>query len=211
MKILLIIALVLASLQADVKHFKSTSQAVDAFIEALEKRDKQALEEMFTSRYKEVIVVKEVNADDLKRFLNAYERSHSFETLDGKRMYIEVGKNGWTFPIPLVKDKKGWSFDINMGIENMMVREIGKNELAIITALRAKISLDKLQAREDLTAFEIFKDNDLIVALPQDYERTAIMSFVVDKNGNLYEADLEDKAYAFDKRFKQINKDDWTY
>jgi len=211
MKTVLLIILFLASLHADVKHFKNTQEAVDTFIVALKDGNKQVLSDLFTNEYKKLIKIKELDSDDLNRFLNTYEKFHRLASFDGKSVYIEVGNKGWTFPIPLMKDKNGWYFDIGIGIENMITREIGRNELSMIAALRAGDELEDLQAREDLQAFEIFKNKEYIVALPKNYGKTAIMSFVVDGNGNIYEANLEEIKYIFDNRFKKIDEFNWRY
>ena len=50
---------------------------------------------------------------------------------------LEVGGDGWTFPIPLVKRGDGWRFDIVAGAEEIQDREIGRNELAVVQVLLA--------------------------------------------------------------------------
>ncbi len=209
MKILLIIAFVFASLQADAKHFTSIQKATSSFILALEQGNKKSLADIFTPKYKKIIKIRGVKRDEVKHFLNAYKSSHHFLSYNAKSIFLEVGKKGWTFPIPLIKDKKGWHFDIELGIQNIITREVGRNELAMIEALRTNASFEELTKRKDLTVFNIFKDKDLIVAIPKEYDKTAVMSFVVDKNGNVYQANLKETKYMFDKRFKKINVNDW--
>ena len=211
MKIILMVILVLVSLQADVQHFKNTQDAFDTFVSALKNKDKKSLTNLLTPKYKEIVAVKNIDKDNLELFLKRYEESHRYVSFDGKSVYIEIGTKGWTLPIPLIKDANGWYFDINIGIDNMITREIGKNELAIISALRANKNVKELQMQKDLKAFMIFQDNERIVAQPNNYKSTAIMTFVSDKNGNIYEADLKEKKYIFDDRFKKIHKNNWSY
>ena len=49
---------------------------------------------------------------------------------------LVIGNEGWPFPIPLVKDERGWWFDTAAGKEEIRVRRIGRNELATIRTLR---------------------------------------------------------------------------
>ena len=45
---------------------------------------------------------------------------------------LEIGYEGWPFPVPLVKDEKGWRFDTAAGKEEILARRIGRNELFAI-------------------------------------------------------------------------------
>ncbi|MDQ7061757.1 MAG: DUF2950 family protein [Sulfurimonas sp.] len=209
MKIILISILVLASLQAGVKHFASAGEVSKSFVSALQNADKKALANLLTPKYKEIVKIKEIDSDDVKRFLSSYEKSHKLASFDGKSVYIEVGTNSWTFPIPMLKDKDGWFFDIEAGVKNMNIREIGRNEMAMIDALRANLVYEDLLMQEDLKVFIIFQDEARIVAIPRSYDKTAIMSFVRDENSKIYEANLFEKEYIFDEGFNEIDATRW--
>ena len=45
--------------------------------------------------------------------------------------------SGWTLPIPIVKHKAGWQFDVAAGADEMRTRRIGRNELATMQAILA--------------------------------------------------------------------------
>jgi hypothetical protein len=64
------------------------------------------------------------------RFLAAWAKSHRVVSAGPDRALLEVGDDGWTLPIPIVKAGTGWRFDIRAGAEEMRVRRIGRNELA---------------------------------------------------------------------------------
>ncbi len=51
------------------------------------------------------------------------------------RKSLCLGDNAWSWPIPLVRDGKGWRFDIVEGREELLNRRIGRNELWTLTAL----------------------------------------------------------------------------
>lgn len=53
------------------------------------------------------------------------------------RKTLVIGNEQWPFPVPLVKDAKGWRFDTAAGKEEIIARRIGRNELAAIDTSRA--------------------------------------------------------------------------
>ena len=55
----------------------------------------------------------------------------------GDRAIVAVGRDGWTLPIPIVKSAKGWSFDTRAGVDEMRIRRIGRNELAVMQTMLA--------------------------------------------------------------------------
>jgi hypothetical protein len=58
-------------------------------------------------------------------------------TVDGSKAIVEVGKTGWTLPIPVVKDGADWRFDVVAGVTEIVARQIGRNELGAIQTLLA--------------------------------------------------------------------------
>lgn len=209
-KILTLSALLWFPIQADVKHFQTLDKAVETFIKAVEDHDKTVLEELFAEHYWVIVNEKKLDRNDAKYFLDKYNEANALVTHDDKEIYISVGKSGWTFPIPLSEDKNGWHFNLGVGMENMITREIGRNEIAVIEALHAGVDLQTLKASPlaDIYLFLEPIDETLeIVALPKEYQKTAIMSFVRTKEGKVLEADLKEKVYRFDKQFKIIHQD----
>jgi hypothetical protein len=69
---------------------------------------------------------------------------------DGEgRMTIIMGRRGWPMPIPLVKGKAGWSFDVKAGVEEITDRRIGRNELAAIEFCKTYIDAQRQYAGTD--------------------------------------------------------------
>lgn len=50
---------------------------------------------------------------------------------------LHIGSQDFSFPIPLVKDGNTWVFDTKAGMEEIINRRIGRNELGAIDVLRA--------------------------------------------------------------------------
>jgi len=209
-KILTLSSLLWLPLHAEVKHFTTIDEAVNTFIKAVEEGDKALLEALFTEKYKVIVDEKDIDREDAKAFLAKFKESHALVTRDDKEIYIGVGTSGWTFPIPLYESTEGWHFDINVGIENIKTRAIGRNELALIEALHAGVDYQSLKSSSlsDIYLFLLPIDESLdIVALPKEYKKNAIMSFIRTKEGKVLEADLQEKVYQFSEAFKVVHQD----
>jgi hypothetical protein len=63
------------------------------------------------------------------------------------RKALIVGNEGWPFPVPLVKRANGWSFDTAAGKEEVIVRRIGRNELAAIGVCRTYVAAQQQYAQ----------------------------------------------------------------
>jgi len=68
----------------------------------------------------------------------------------GDRDIIEIGEILWPLPFPLVKSGDGkWSFDPHAGVEEIVNRRIGENELNAIATMRAYVWAQAEYASED--------------------------------------------------------------
>ena len=59
---------------------------------------------------------------------------------------LVVGYESWPFPIPLVADAGRWRFDTAAGVEEVLARRIGRNELAVIRACRTYVYAQRVYA-----------------------------------------------------------------
>jgi len=62
---------------------------------------------------------------------------------------ILLGRAGWPMPIPVARDGESWVFDTEAGIEEIIDRRIGENELAAIEAARAYLEAQRLYGSAD--------------------------------------------------------------
>ncbi len=60
---------------------------------------------------------------------------------------LVVGHESWPFPVPIVKDGNRWRFDTAAGVEEVLARRIGRNELGAIRACRTYVLAQQLYAR----------------------------------------------------------------
>jgi hypothetical protein len=68
----------------------------------------------------------------------------------GGRMIIAVGDVLWPLPFPLARDKEGkWAFDTEVGLQEIVNRRVGQNELATIQTMHDYVSAQYEYARID--------------------------------------------------------------
>jgi len=114
--------------------FSSPEAGAAALVEALKANDTASLRDIVGRRGVDLIGRRERGAglDPYKRFLTAYAESNKLALEGDHKAVLEVGKDEWPFPIPLVKVADGWRFDTQAGEQEVLARRIGRNELAAI-------------------------------------------------------------------------------
>lgn len=60
----------------------------------------------------------------------------SVDPKTGRRAFITVGSEDWPFPVPIVKSGTTWSFDSKAGLNEILLRRIGRDELDTIEVCR---------------------------------------------------------------------------
>ena len=69
--------------------------------------------------------------------MEAYGQKHSFESKEPNTSILVIGDDDFPFPIPLVKSGDQWSFDPELGKQEIIDRRVGENELDTIQTLLA--------------------------------------------------------------------------
>ena len=77
------------------------------------------------------------DANALKRFAGNLEKSATLEKVNDSKYTLLVGEEHWPSPIPIVKEGSAWRFDTAAGLEEILNRRIGQNELSAIMTCRA--------------------------------------------------------------------------
>jgi hypothetical protein len=115
------------------KTFPSPEAGATALFEALRTSDDEALRAILGRRGVDLIGLgRSAEEQPHQRFLAAYAASHRVVPQGDAKAVLEVGKDSWPFPIPLVKSAPGWRFDTQLGEKEVLARRIGRNELAAI-------------------------------------------------------------------------------
>jgi hypothetical protein len=132
---------------AQQKTFPSPEAAMAAFGDAVATSDDDAMKALLGADYQTLIPP--VGAEVRYRFLAAWAKSHAIKPDGDARAFVAVGSDGWTMPIPIVKTAQGWRFDTRAGADEMRVRRIGRNELAVMQVMLAIYDAQKEYARVD--------------------------------------------------------------
>jgi hypothetical protein len=118
--------------------FPTPDAAADALTDAVRTKNMKSITAMFGAAAADFVPA-EADERDRRRtnYLAAWDESHKVTVKDGIKATVEVGKAGWTLPIPIVKDGAEWRFDIAAGRQEMRARLIGRDELAVIQTMLA--------------------------------------------------------------------------
>jgi Protein of unknown function (DUF2950) len=118
------------------KTFDSPQQAADALVDAAEKFDVHALEQIFGPDGDDIVLTGEYPQDRQRAAdFAAKAREKKNVSVDPKRAnraFLFVGNEDWPFPVPIVKHGEKWSFDAKVGRQELFRRRIGSNELDAI-------------------------------------------------------------------------------
>jgi hypothetical protein len=144
------------------KTFASAEAAVQALIDALKAGDTKGLSALFGPKGKEIVFSGDPVADKLgrERFVMLYEQKNKLEEAGPDKFILQVGSQGWPFPIPVVKKKGSWIFDVDEGKEELLARRIGGNELSVIQVCLAYVDAQREYALKD-------RDGDGVLAYAQ--------------------------------------------
>lgn len=149
---------VLASTGVTARTFQTPQQAADALVDAAEKFDVRALEEIFGPDGDDIVLSGEYPQDRQRASdFAAQAREKKSVTTDpktGNRAFLLVGDEDWPFPAPLVKLGDKWYFDAKAGRQELFNRRIGSNELDAIDICHGYVEAQieyALQPREGYT------------------------------------------------------------
>ena len=131
------------------KQFATAKEAADALVQAAASFDAAALKEILGPESDD-IVASEDPVQDKNRAVAFAEKAKEKSSLEqkGDHAIMEVGKDDFPLPIPIVKRKGKWVFDTKVGKEEILNRRIGSNELDAIAICRGFDDAQKEYAQE---------------------------------------------------------------
>jgi hypothetical protein len=122
------------------KLFATPEAAVEALKAAAASNDQAAMNAIFGPDRQKLLSgdpVEDRNA--LTRFAAVLAQPAKLEK-QGDTMYtLLTGDHNWPFPVPIVKSGDQWRFDTAAGLEEILNRRIGENELSAIATCRAYV------------------------------------------------------------------------
>jgi hypothetical protein len=163
------------------------------------------------------------DATNLRDFVVAYTRMSRWGEIKAGGQTLYIGPDNYAFPIPLGQDSSGrWSFDTAAGKDEILARRIGRDELAAIAACDAVGKAQRHGQTANLTQLGDFgkavasnsgdhpplfsgyyyripakgkaEGGFAVLAYPAEYRSTGITTFIVGKDGTVFQKDLGEKT-----------------
>ena len=135
---------------ADEETFASPQEAVSALVTAATNHDTNALHSIFGPEAHDLISPDVVQATEaFKMFVQHLTERAQLITNSDSNVTLEIGTNGWPFPIPLVQQDGQWFFDTGAGKQEIFARRIGRDELDVIDVCNAYVEAQREYASED--------------------------------------------------------------
>jgi hypothetical protein len=135
------------------RTFDTPEAAVGSLVAAARANDTGELKHILGSQADELISSGDAVADAHSReeFVRQYDTKNALKPAANGAVTLEVGETNWPLPIPVVKGAKGWSFDAAAGLDEMLSRRIGRNELYTIQICLAIVDAQREYASADFS------------------------------------------------------------
>jgi hypothetical protein len=120
--------------------FATPQEAVQALIEAVKTADQEKLTAIYGPEREKLLSGDAVeDAAALKGFGERLGKVATLEKVDDAKYTLVAGEDHWPSPIPIVRDGRKWRFDTAAGLDEILSRRIGHNELSTIMTCRAYV------------------------------------------------------------------------
>jgi hypothetical protein len=151
LKIAVCLAVGGSAAMAEPTSFASPEDAVSALVIALEAGDRPGILAIFGEENLDVVSTGDP-AEDREiwgDFLDGAQEQARIDMVSPDLATLFVGRDLWPFPAPLVRSAAGWAFDAEAAREEVLMRRIGRHELAVIEVLRRANGIQSIYRRFD--------------------------------------------------------------
>ncbi len=132
------------------RTFASADAAITGLREAVKANDQTALNEIFGPDLKKLLTGDAVqDTNNFQKFSAAITEKCESKREGENRIILEIGSEGWAFPIPLVKMEGQWYFDTFAGQDEIINRHIGRDELNAIGVCEAFVEAQRKYFEQD--------------------------------------------------------------
>jgi hypothetical protein len=148
--------------------YPTPEAAAKAILDALAKGDHAALIAVLGDEYADQLFTDDAaqEHESYKRVLDAAKEAMQLRADDENTRVMVLGKDAWPMPIPIVHDDKGWHFDTGAGVDEIVARRIGNDELSAIQALRAYVDAQMQYASADRDGDDVLEYAQRFVSTP---------------------------------------------
>ena len=123
------------------KTFTSSEEALNAFVSAVRSGNTSEIIAILGPESEPIVNSGDTVADEKARasFVASYDAGHSLVAGEGG-LVLQIGKNRWPMPIPLVHSGDKWYWDGAAGKEEVLYRRIGHDEIDAINVCHGVIA-----------------------------------------------------------------------
>ncbi|HUL10135.1 MAG TPA: DUF2950 domain-containing protein [Candidatus Acidoferrum sp.] len=152
----------------DPADYKTPEAAAQAILDALAKADHAAILGVLGDKYKDELFTGEESRekDSYQRVVAAAKDAMQLRADDADTRVMVIGKDAWPVPFPIVHGAKGWHFDTAAGIDEILARRIGQDELATIATLRAYVDAQTQYAGVDRDGDQVLEYAQKVISTP---------------------------------------------
>jgi hypothetical protein len=143
-------AIVVTAQDSAHRMFKTPEEAVRALIDAAAPGKSDDLLAIFGTEAGDLVASSDAATARRNREVFTVAATEGWRLVEhgADTRVLIVGDEGWPFPVPLAKNAGGWMFDTAAGKEEVLVRRIGRNELAAIGTTRTYVAAQRHYAAD---------------------------------------------------------------
>ena len=157
-----------ANALAEPQAFPSPEAAAQALRDALEADDGEALRAIFGPEYADDLIGSDIAIvrEGMRQTLEAMRAATALLPEADDSVILTIGRQAFPFPVPIVREGESWYFDSAAGLEEVLDRRIGENELAAIEALRAYVQAQIEYASADRDGDQVLEYAQRVISTP---------------------------------------------
>ena len=148
-------------------RFATPDEAVRGLLQACKATDGSQLLQLFGSGSEDLVSSGNPEADQVGRreVVRAAKETWRLQD-DGDRKVIVMGKEGWSFPVPLMRQDNRWTFDVVRGRQEVLTLRIGADELETLSMLRRLQDAQTVYASRDRDGDGVLEFSSNFVSAP---------------------------------------------
>ena len=149
--------------------FTSVEELVEIFGKNLAANDQEAVASLLGLDPAEVLKSKEVQ-ESFSEIREAAAESIAIKETNTDLRTLVLGDKLWPFPFPIIHADGKWSFDTIAGLEEVINRRIGENELTTVANLRAYVDAQEGYRKNDWDEDGVSEYAQKLISTPGTYD-----------------------------------------
>ncbi len=148
--------------------FDTPEAAAQALLDALARDDRASILMVLGDEFEDQLFTDEASREreSFREVVASAKKVLQLREDDADTRVMVIGERAWPLPIPIVRTGSGWAFDTAAGVDEIITRQIGANELATIDALRAYVDAQVEYASEDRDGDEVLEYARKVISTP---------------------------------------------